>query len=145
MPRVEGLAPCHHRPQDACVLVGQGHAVRKNVAKELGRRSLRDHWQLGDDPWHVMFEQAKLSRGGDLKMFWLFETEHGAKIERRVPLMPLSRDAAQLERLKRGLALYRLVFGQPRQEELLAHLGHRLSQTQRDEVVRHWRVDLTPP
>ena len=77
--------------------------------------------------------------------FWVYETEGGARVERRVPLLPLSRDAAQLERLKRGLALYRLVFGQPRQEDLLAHLGEQLTPEQREHAVNEWRIDLTPP
>jgi len=91
-----------------------------------------------------MFELAKQERGTDLKTFWLFETEGGARIERRVPLLPLSRDEIHLQRLKRGLALYRLVFGQPRQEELLTHLGD-LDEAQREAAVAKWRIDLTPP
>lgn len=62
-----------------------------------------------------------------------------------MPLLPLSRDAVQLARLKRGLALYRLVFGQPRQEDMLAHLGERLSPEDIDGVVAEWRIDLSPP
>ena len=71
-------------------------------------------------------------------------SEGGARIERRVPLLPLSRDEIHLQRLKRGLALYRLVFGQPRQEELLTHLGD-LDEEQRQAAVAKWRIDLTPP
>jgi hypothetical protein len=123
----------------------KGHAVRKNVATELGRAVLRKRWEAGSDPWRVLFEEARASRGSDLGAFWLFETDGGAKVERRVPLLPLSRDAVQLVRLKRGLALYRLVFGQPRQEDLLAHLGERLSPEAIDRVVAEWRIDLSPP
>ncbi len=123
----------------------KGHAVRKNVARAVGRSVLRDHWTPGMDPWRILFEQARAMRGNDLQAYWLFETENGATIERRVPLLPLSRDAAQLTRLKRGLALYRLVFGQPRQEDLLVHLGDRLSQEGIDRAVAEWRIDLAPP
>jgi hypothetical protein len=123
----------------------KGHAVRKNVATELGRAVLRKRWEAGFDPWRVLFEEARASRGSDLRAFWLFETDGGAKVERRVPLLPLSRDGVQLARLKRGLALYRLVFGQPRQEDLLAHLGERLSAEDIDRVVAEWRIDLSPP
>jgi hypothetical protein len=123
----------------------KGHAVRKNVARAVGRSVLRDHWTPGVDPWRVLFDQARVMRGNDLQAYWLFETENGATIERRVPLLPLSRDAAQLTRLKRGLALYRLVFGQPRQEDLLVHLGDRLSQEGIDRAVAEWRIDLAPP
>jgi hypothetical protein len=37
-------------------------------------------------------------------------------------MLPLSREHEQLRRLKRSLAVYRLTFGQPRQEDLLAWL-----------------------
>ena len=50
-----------------------------------------------------------------------------------------------MNRLKRGLALYRLVFGQPRQEELLTHLDEQLlTQEQRELAIARWRIDLTP-
>ena len=122
----------------------KGHAVRKNVASAFGRVGLSAHWEAGQDPWKVMFDLAKQERGTDLKSFWLFETEGGARVERRVPLLPLSRDEIHLQRLKRGLALYRLVFGQPRQEELLTHLGD-LDEEERHAAVAKWRIDLTPP
>lgn len=123
----------------------KGHAVRKNIVLALGRRVLRERWQPGQDPWAVLFNAAREEGRGDLLTFWVFETEGGARIERRVPLLPLSRDAAHLGRLKRGLAMYRLVFGQPRQEDLLAHLGERLSAEQLAHAVNEWRIDLTPP
>ncbi len=123
----------------------KGHAVRKNVAQLLGMESLREDWLPGNDPWEVLFAKARQQRNSDLLTYWLFETEGGARIERRVPLLPMSRDGAQLARLKRGLALYRLVFGQPRQEDLLAHLSDRLPPEDIDRVVNEWRIDLSPP
>ena len=123
----------------------KGHAVRKNVARVFGRVGLRAHWQPGNDPWKIMFDLAKQERGTDLKTYWLFEIEGGARIERRVPLLPLAREQVHLNRLKRGLALYRLVFGQPRQEELLTHLDEQLlTQEQRELAIARWRIDLTP-
>ena len=47
--------------------------------------------------------------------YWIFDGPW--KIERRIPLFPLSRETSRLADLKRSLVLYRLVFGQPRQEE----------------------------
>ena len=103
----------------------KGHAVRKNVAKDFGLGRLRDSWDGNGDPWKQMFDLAVASvsdNARDLIPYWIYETEGGAKIERRVPLLPLSREHGQLRRLKRGLALYRLIFGQPRQQELLEYL-----------------------
>jgi hypothetical protein len=53
------------------------------------------------------------------------EVDGGARIERRVPMLTMSRERGQLRRLKRGLALYRMAFGQPRQEELIEYLEGR--------------------
>ncbi|MEZ5285579.1 MAG: hypothetical protein R2712_12405 [Vicinamibacterales bacterium] len=50
----------------------------------------------------------------------MFTTDGGATIERHVPVLPLSRDAAKAQRLRRSLAVYRLAFGQSRQEDLVA-------------------------
>jgi hypothetical protein len=43
--------------------------------------------------------------------FWIFDGPF--KIERRLPMLPLSRESARLDDLKQSLALYRLTFGQP--------------------------------
>ena len=47
------------------------------------------------------------------------------KVERQLINYPLSRDTAKLVALKDDLALYRLAFGQPRQEDLLDFLKRR--------------------
>jgi hypothetical protein len=41
-------------------------------------------------------------------------------------VLPMSREGAQYERLKRSLPLFRMVFAQPRQEDLLARLEQSL-------------------
>ena len=123
----------------------KGHAVRKNVAKDMGFLALRQGWVTGGDPWAVMFSATRQKTGDDLLAYWLYETDGGASIERRVPLLPFSRDVAYLARLKRGLALYRLVFGQPRQEDLIAHLSTVLPPEDVDRVVAEWRIDISPP
>jgi hypothetical protein len=41
------------------------------------------------------------------------------------PLYPLSRDTARYSGLQRALGAYRMVFGQPRQDELMAYLFWR--------------------
>ena len=73
------------------------------------------------DIWLALFEAAveQSSNGRGLVPYWLYPLSGGAHIERHVPALPLSRDASQLEALKRSLAVYRMVFGQPRQDDLV--------------------------
>ena len=59
--------------------------------------------------------------------------------------MAFTREVGHLDRLKRNLALYRLVFGQPRQEDLLAHLADRLDVDDAEAKATAWRISLEPP
>lgn len=113
----------------------KGHAVRKNVAAEFAKAALAD----ADDPWEAMFAAAQVSGdpgGSDIRPFWIFTRPDGAVIERYVPALPLSREAQQYRRLLRTVGAYRLVIGQPRQDDLIRYVGEDAS----------WlRIDLTPP
>ena len=125
----------------------KGHAIRKNIARAYGLTALRRSGPTGTDPWADMFAMAVADRSpgdSDLVPFWIFELDDGARVERRVPLTPYTREVEQLARLKRGLALYRLVFGQPRQQDLLEYMSRVLPQEQSDELVAQWRINLTP-
>ncbi len=82
---------------------------------------------------------------GELAPYWVFcPPGANARIERYVPVLPLSRDASKLERLLKAVATYRLSFGQPRQEELLKYLAGRIPEPELLEIVQRLRVDLTP-
>ncbi|KIC37238.1 helicase-related protein [Leisingera sp. ANG-M7] len=98
----------------------KNHAVRLNLAAGYGQ-PLKD-CDLHADPWRAMFESAhgQARRPGDLEPFWLLDGE--TCIERYVLSLPYSREAALLDWLKRSVALYRLAFGQPRQDDLLSFL-----------------------
>jgi len=78
--------------------------------------------------WSEVFSLAesdtKKNRESDLVPFWHFPRGQ-AKIERIVPMMPMSREIIRLKESLKILALYRLAFGQPRQEELLSNLLER--------------------
>lgn len=115
----------------------KGHAIRKNVA-QLHRTDA-----LGaDDPWAAMFAAAVAGRepdDSDLTPFWIFASRNGARIERYVPALPLSKEAQRYRRLLRSVGAYRLVIGQPRQEDLLHYIG---ADTAREAS---WlRLNLTP-
>lgn len=105
--------------------------------------ALAGEWQPGEDPRAALFRLTRNNRGNTLLAYWLFETNCGTYIERRVPLLPLSQDDTHLTRLKRGLALYRLVFG-PRQEDLIAHLQSRLTPEEIDRLLAQCMIDLSP-
>ncbi len=118
----------------------RGHAVRKNVAAHYGLSSLRE-MQKDADPWEYMFDLAKGDQDctkTELVPCWIYE-DGEAKIERLVPYVPLSRAEARLSALKRGLGRYRLAFGQPRQEELVALYSDR-----NVEDIRQRTLSLLP-
>ncbi|MCY3676525.1 MAG: helicase-related protein [Gemmatimonadetes bacterium] len=120
----------------------KGHAVRKNVAATHGTEVLGGG---SEDVWHALFEAARAgsSDGRGLVPYWLFPVADGAHIERHVPALPLSWDASQLQALKRSLAVYRMVFGQPRQDDLVAFLLERVSPERRREIEPLLRIDLS--
>ena len=121
----------------------KGHAVRKNVATKHGDEVLASG---SKDVWHALFEAARdqSTNGVGLVPYWLFPLDDGAYIERHVPALPLSRDASQLEALKRSLAVYRMVFGQPRQDDLMTFLLERCSRERLEEIEPSLRIDLSP-
>jgi len=59
-------------------------------------------------------------------------------------MLPLSREISQLEHLKKSLAVYRAVIGQPRQDELLAFLGTHLSEEEMKKLAEECSLDLSP-
>ena len=61
-----------------------------------------------------------------------------------VPTIPLSQDEQRYGDLQRSLAVYRMVFGQPRQEDLLAYLVDRVSPERLDELRPLLQIDLRP-
>lgn len=118
----------------------KGHAIRKNLAERYGLSEIGPN---DVDPWEALFMAGKRDRKdgyGDLVPFWIF-SEGKAKIERHVPALPLSKDRERLDELQKSLAIYRMVFGQSRQEDLVAFLMNRLNNEDMDKL----RIDLSPP
>jgi hypothetical protein len=123
----------------------KGHAVRRNIAKAYGLMELQGGgWT---DVWDQLFARAAADRKpgmNDLIPYWLFETEGGWNVERRVPILPLSREVAQLRRLKQMLAIYRLALGQPRQEDLLSYLTDYTTKGESESKSSTYRICLAP-
>ncbi|MGY1709112.1 helicase-related protein [Geodermatophilus sp. SYSU D00758] len=115
-----------------------GHAVRRNVAAAHRADALRSG---ALDPWKAAYDAADAATEdqGDFVPYWVYDGE--ATIERHVYPYALSLDGPRYERLKRDLAMYRLAFGQPRQEDLLKLLDRRTD----EEIDAADVIDLRPP
>lgn len=125
----------------------KGHAVRKNVATRYGAQLFNLPCDTHTDPWNRLFEIAISERAqgvSDLVPYWIFEVEGGAKIERRIMSLPLSRDELRYRRLRKSLALYRMVFAQPRQEDLLNYLTEVFGDERAPDIAARWKICLSP-
>lgn len=123
----------------------KGYPVRENLAQKYSTRVVNQPYK---NLWDSLFAAAVGDRpqeASDLVPFWMFPIPGGAKIERHVPNYPLSRDGERLEAVKRSLAVYRMVFGQNRQEDLVAYLLNYLSSADIEDVTKELRIDLEPP
>lgn len=115
-------------------------SVRRNIAKLYSNIF----------KWNDMFDKASTELKGDnpeMVPFWYlplndeyFKGIETEKIERIVPMYPMSEDESRYSRLIKVLSLYRLTMGQPRQEELLQMLEGKISQDQ----IKQLLFDLSP-
>jgi hypothetical protein len=128
----------------------KGHAVRRNVARAVGLGGLAQDWNGRGDPWDALFKIARqrLKDSGvhesELMPFWIFEdVDNPTRVERIVPLPPFSSENAKFKALKRSLAVYRLAFGQPRQEDLIEFLSEAAERTDAN-LLRQMQLNLAP-
>jgi hypothetical protein len=122
----------------------KGHAVRKNVATKHLAAAIASE---AIDPWQAMFDAAQEGREPgttDIVPYWVYVIEGGAQIERHVWSHSLSRDATRLHALLRSLAIYRMAFGQPRQDDLLKYLQERLPEEELQRIARLAAIDISP-
>ncbi len=123
----------------------KNHAVRRNIAASFGLDVLQGE---AHDLWEEAFEKAKSSRGvsqTDIVPYWVYAREGGAKIQRHILALPLSREHERTDQLLRSLAVYRMVFGQPRQDDLLRYLTSKLGNEELVAMLSRTRIDLSPP
>ena len=59
-------------------------------------------------------------------------------------ILPFSRETQRLEWLKRSLTVYRLAFGQPRQDDLLGYLGGLLEKDMTMAELEGLQIRLQP-
>ena len=126
----------------------KGHAVRRNLANRYGPAGSGGGGRpVGGD---VRGRQRGPSGGAERDLAVLgvrprgIERRPTARIERYVPALALSRDRAWADELQRSVALYRLAFGQPRQDDLLAYLSGQIDPADFERLVDDLRIDLGP-
>jgi hypothetical protein len=117
-----------------------GLAIRRAIAREWPLERLAQAG-AGRSPsfWERVF--SVVGEAPDIQRYkhglyphWVFEPRGGQveRIRRHLFFYTDSQDAGRYEELKERLALYRLVFGQPRQQDLL----ERIQRTVRDKAGR---------
>ncbi len=128
-----------------------GHAIRKNIAQKVGARALDEaRATLASDeqitPWELAyrFVDDEYSADSGLVPHWVF-AEGDARIQRQSPVLPLSRDADRVGALRQSLAVYRMVFGQPRQDDLLEFILREVPDDRRYDLAAALTIDLSPP
>jgi len=118
--------------------------VRNRVAQAYGNGS----YSNSGDPWAALFatadEDTKSARKSDLVPYWHYP-QGEATIERYVPMMPMSKEVGKLDNALKVLVLYRLAFGQPRQEELLDNLLKRkFTENEIKQINKQLTINLSP-
>lgn len=98
--------------------------VRRRLVEMFTQQVTPEHRYCWDKLFAYAEQQTRQHRKSDLEPYWHLSSG-SAKIERIVPLMPMSKDLIKLNQSLKVLSLYRLAFGQPRQEELLDNLLER--------------------
>jgi len=126
----------------------KGHAIRFNIAQKYPLHTLVGKLKDSGDPWSILFEMAQndAKEAGytdGLVPFWVFpEGRH--KIRRHTAVYPFSKDAERIDILKNGLVTYRMVLGQPRQEDLVNFLQQRINDGFDINDLLKYRIDLSP-
>lgn len=114
-------------------------AIRQNLARKYSGL------HIDKDVWTEIFSVAERDfcpKGeSELKPYWCLGENQDIKIERLIPMYPLSRDQQRYERLIKILSLYCLTMGQARQEELLQYIFNNFEESKQ---LHELFMDLSP-
>jgi hypothetical protein len=159
-------SPVDFEQRDGRIHRYRNHAVRRNLARDWGGAALQA--ASGRAGWEWMFDGATAvaneagADAGGMRPSWVYREGDSApstktpgwmiqtmgapaRIERHVPVIPYSRDEARLWRMKRAVGMYRMVFAQPRQEDLLARLQLQIETSAIANLAGRVVIDLRPP
>ena len=116
----------------------KGHAIRKNLAAAYPRAASRRRTAIRGRRSSRRVPGTASANENDLVPSWIFARSSEDRAARSDPSVQPRR--SRLAALKRSLAAYRLAFGQPRQEDLIAFLERSLGD---DEVARSPRSSVS--
>ncbi len=135
-----------------------GLSIRRNIAREISFNSV--HPQKGENIWRSVFRflTEKSHSNGRFKhgLFphWIYQSEVGSGsssknsiIRRHLLFYAGSKDLKRYADLKNSLSLYRLVFGQPRQQDILDQVMSKRQFKEPQELHRSlakYMVNLSP-
>ena len=108
-----------------------GLNVRQPLARQLGEQALLQAKDQASSPWDIIAYDADKAFADDktgLSPWW---TMAGSDLKRHVFALPQSRDIDRFAQLKRQRLLYRLVLGQPDQQDLVELLSQHDIETTR--------------
>jgi hypothetical protein len=136
-----------------------GLCIRRSIAAEHPLRKLPP-FQEGKvgNPWEWVFDNLAATPQDNrdsqgLFPHWVYPSTNGQQemIRRHVLFYSDSVDRGAYDRLKESLMLYRLVFGQPRQQDLLEHVADELAKIEEGEkrdmllkTLPKYMIDLSP-
>ena len=115
-------------------------AIRQDLADRFTDR------EFDSDVWQELFafaaKEIRTSDQSELVPYWCLGRDQAVKIERIIPMYPVSKDEVNYDRLRKVLSLYRLTMGQARQEELVEYI---LESGMKDrEYIRSLFINLSP-
>lgn len=119
----------------------KGHAVRKNLSATYS--DVLRKVGANCDCWEAMFKAARDTSGTDIDPFWVLAGN--AKVERYVLALPFSRDESRFLELQKALVVYRMAFGQNRQEDLAKWLMELGGSAEGVDLAAKLRINLEPP
>lgn len=138
-------------------------AIRKMIARDYPLRKLVEFNSQSSIvenkglPWQWVFDEIsrqplnqQVFKQG-LYPHWIYEPSDGSNIEilcRHLMFYSSSRDIQKYKRLKRDLSIYRLVFGQPRQQDIVRrireNLGEEISEETLNKFLPIYMINLSP-
>lgn len=123
----------------------KGLVIRQNIASKY-KKDLEKYENVWDELFKIAeYQECVLPENPEILPYWFTEPVDNLKIERIVPLLPFSRDVSHYRNLTSLLALYRLTFGQPRQEELLKAIQNKnVPEEVLSEIYKELLINLSP-